>query len=147
MKRILVALLLMASPAMASIQDTIPITYQGESVGAISMPSIKTIHCLLILSGSSYPLELPEGSTVSTAVEAVARVKYGLVCLDPSGILCINDVCGENGTYWTIKVNGDYQNHSSHSRLSSGDVVEMAYSGKIEHLRLREWLLFSSGGK
>ncbi len=95
-------------------------------------------------------IELPVGSTISQALEAIAKVKHGLVCCDSRDIQCIDDLCGDpyKGKYWLIKVNGNSQNYSSHSRLSPGDVVELEFvTGPPAHLPLKDWLLSSLKGK
>lgn len=103
----------------------------------------------LLIQGREWLLNLPPGATVNDALEAVANIKHGVVCCDSRDIQCINGLCQDpyHDAWWVIKVNGNSQNHSSHSRLSPGDVVELIYSKKLEHQALQDWLLSFSKGK
>lgn len=97
-----------------------------------------------------YDLRIPKESTINQAVEAVAKVEHGLVCCDSRDIKSINGIANDpyRQTWWTIRVNGNQQNYSSHSHLLPGDVVELAYGpGPVSHLQLRDWLLSFSKGK
>ena len=135
--------------ALANVsQDVLP-SPSSQSMDIPRNPSIKTMRVTLIVLSHTQSLELPLGATVNNAVESVAKIKYGVVCSDNRDIQCINGLCQDpyKNYWWVIKVNGNSQNYSSHSRLSPGDVVELFYSGRIEHRRLREWLLSFSKGK
>jgi len=97
-----------------------------------------------------YEVRVPINSTISYALSSVAKVEHGVVCCDSRDIKSINGLANDpyHNSWWTIKVNGNSQNYSSHSRLSPGDVVELIYSaGPISHRALKDWLLSSSKGK
>lgn len=121
----------------------------SEKLQMMSSIPVKTIHVKLIIMGQSHYMELPNGCTINEALEAIAEVKHGVVCCDNRDVQCINGLCQDpyKNEWWVIKVNGNSQNYSSHSRLSPGDVVELVWTGKIEHRRLQEWLLSFSKGK
>lgn len=135
--------------ALASVLGDIPMPLNSPSKILSQNRKIKTMQVKLIILKQIQSIELPEGSTINEALEAVTKIKHGVVCCDNRDIQCINDLCQDpyKNEWWVIKVNGNSQNYSSHSRLSPGDVVELVWTGKIEHRRLQEWLLSFSGGK
>lgn len=83
-------------------------------------------------------IEIPNSYDVNQAVASIYRVTNGIVCCKPTDILCINDVCSDTklGKYWTITINGNYQNVSANSILNDGDVLVLTYNSPNNHARL-----------
>lgn len=116
----------------------------------ISMPITLYIRIPSNNVSLKYELVIPQSSTVGQAVESVAKVGHGVVCCDNRDIKSINGLANDpyHNAWWTIRVNGNLQNYSSHSHLEPWDVVELVYSSRpASHQRLQEWLLSFSKGK
>lgn len=91
-------------------------------------------------------IECFPGADIGSVLERAYPVRRGQVCADPIGIQCINNVCQDldKHKYWEIRLNGNVQNTSSHSRLTEGDVLELIYvqdeAYRPTHVDLETWL-------
>lgn len=82
----------------------------------------------------SIKINVVEPMSVVDNLKLKHEVLQGFVCVSPSDIQCIDDVCNENGKYWTIEVNGNYKDYNSESKLKLSDKVVLKYSSGIIHL-------------
>ena len=70
----------------------------------------------------------PSGySTPIRELEKSHKVTRGFMCWHPFEVKCIDDVCGENGSYWMVKVNGDSLHYNANSPIKPTDLVEWEY--------------------
>ena len=69
----------------------------------------------------------PTHSTPIKELEKSHKVTRGFMCWHPFEVKCIDGVCGENGSYWMVKVNGDSLHYNANSRINPTDLVEWKY--------------------
>lgn len=55
------------------------------------------------------------------------KVIQGTVCFYPLEVKCIDGLCGENGSYWEVSVNGDTKHYNANSTLKRSDRVRWAF--------------------
>lgn len=69
-------------------------------------------------------------ATVLEALKATHEVKTGFVCTSANDIQCIDGVCNRPSEhkYWTIEVNGNYQDFNSQSLVNPKDKVVLKFS-------------------
>ena len=60
-------------------------------------------------------------------LEKSHKITRGLMCWHPFEVKCIDGVCGENGSYWMVKVNGDSLHFNGNSKINPSDLVELEY--------------------
>ena len=144
MIKLIIGLLLISSTAFCETREMTTL-YQTDRMVHLETPKVASINVRLdVKVGSNvyrHKLVLPVGFTVAQAIDAVYEVGYGEVCLDPNGIVAINGLHQTEKHFWSFSVNGNYQNYSSHSSLSPGDVLEVVYSDETVHVSLESWLL------
>lgn len=147
MKKLLIAILISLFPLNAFASQTselvlIP-TNQDHFIESVLKTDIKVELRLRVGENTfRHYLTLPREYSVSQALEVVYPVKHGFVCFSEKDIQCINGLCGDGLSYWSIRVNGNQQNYSSQSHLTEGDVLEVAYvqSGESSHVSLDQWI-------
>lgn len=140
------------SPASVVLNGASPPRSESQpdhSPGAAEMVRAASVGLLVEIPGSKllfrHHLSLPEGSTVSQALESVYAVKHAVVCCDSRDIWSVNGLAADpyKEKWWIIKVNGNTQNTSSTRKLSDGDVVELVYMENalhpVAHVRLEDW--------
>jgi len=74
-------------------------------------------------------------ATVLEAVSAKHSVVTSLVCTSERGIECVDGLCNnpEQGKWWTIEVNGDYEHANSQSLVKPSDRLVLKYGVKNEN--------------
>lgn len=65
------------------------------------------------------------------------KVTQGTVCWYPLEVKCIDDRCGENGSYWEVSVNGDTRHYNANSTLKRSDRVLWVFQTPHAHLGQR----------
>lgn len=87
-------------------------------------------------------VEIPAGFNVNETVSSLYKVVNGVVCCRQADIRCIGDVCynPSKNYFWTISINGNYQNTSAKSLLSDQDELVLTYSGPVQHQSLEAFL-------
>ena len=68
-----------------------------------------------------------ERITPLTLIKRNHKVTQGTVCLYPLEVKCIDDVCGDNKSYWEVSVNGNTRDYNANSTVRRGDVVRWKY--------------------
>lgn len=147
MKNLLIATLISLFPLNAFASQTSDLVlvpnYENHFIESRIQNTIKVTLILRVGENTfRHYLTLPKEYTVSQALEAVYPVKHGFVCFSEKDIQCINGLCGDGLSYWSIRVNGNQQNYSSQSHLTEGDVLEVVYvqSGEPSHVSLDQWI-------
>ena len=125
------------------------LTLPGEHIESSQrVSSLETIHVRLEIKFQGHELGIineliiPQGFTVNQAISSVYKVTNGVVCCRNTDIRCINDVCfnPSHNIFWTIGINGNYQNSSANSVLMEGDDVVLTLEGDIKHESLEVFL-------
>ena len=60
-------------------------------------------------------------------LEKSHKITRGFMCWHPMEVKCIDGVCGENGSYWMVKVNGDSLHFNGNSHIKPSDKVEWEF--------------------
>lgn len=128
----------------------IPVNTPGENflTSQSSKETIQTITLTLEVrfSGSEFGiihnLKVPQGFTVNQSLKSIYKVTNGVVCCRNTDIRCINDVCfnPSKNIFWTIGINGNYQNSSASSILNDGDHVVFTLEGDLKHESLEVFI-------
>ena len=79
-------------------------------------------------------LEIKTDNKVSVleAVESSHWVKTGFVCSSDKDIVCIDGLCNRENKFWTIEVNGNYEDFNSRSEIGPSDRLVLKYASSRE---------------
>ena len=58
------------------------------------------------------------------------KVTQGTVCWYPLEVKCVDDVCGNDKSYWEVSVNGDTRHYNANSTVKKSDVVNWHFVSK-----------------
>jgi len=69
-------------------------------------------------------------TTVLEAVKVSHQVTTGFVCTSANDIQCVDGLCNNPSQhkYWTIEVNGDFEDYNSMSKVGPQDKVVLKFS-------------------
>lgn len=73
-------------------------------------------------------------ATILEALSVNHEVKTGFVCSSQKDIVCVDGLCNRPSEhkYWTIEVNGDYEDFNSQSVVRPSDQVVLKYASSKE---------------
>jgi len=101
----------------------------------IPTPLVPIVLWLMMHMPISQPLEVVEFNPThyGTILSNLPGAKTGFVCVSDKDIMCLEDICNDKvaHTYWTIKVDGDYN-------VNSRTVVGPREKVKLEYAELKE---------